>query len=72
MASRDYRYYCLDASGRLHEAEWFQAEDDEAAVSQIRNKHPDAKCEIWQGTRLVASIAPQHPDADHHSAIGLI
>lgn len=56
MSSENYRYYRLDGAGQLHEAEWFYAESDEAAVTQIGEMHPDAKCEIWEGNRLVASL----------------
>ena len=58
MAPENYRYYCLDAAGRLHDAVWFHAESDADAVAQIEAKHPDSKCEIWQGTRLVAKLEP--------------
>lgn len=54
MPPANYRYYCLDGFGHLHSAEWFGADSDEEAVSQIKAKHPDGKCEIWLGTRLVA------------------
>lgn len=57
MSSENYRYYCLDSTGRLHDAAWFVATSDEDAVSQIEQKHPDAKCEVWQGNRLVASFS---------------
>lgn len=59
MPSENYRYYCLDGAGHLHSAEWFHAETDEEAIAQISAKHPDAKCEIWQGQRLVASLSPE-------------
>lgn len=58
MPVQDYRYYCLDGSGHLHEAEWFQAANDKDAIAQISAKHPDSKCEIWRGSRMVASISP--------------
>ena len=58
MASENYRYYCLDGAGHLHDAEWFYAESDEDAVAQIGAQHPDSKSEIWQGRRFVATVAP--------------
>jgi hypothetical protein len=58
MPRENYRYYCLDAAGCLHEAEWFDAASDEEAVAKVSGKLPDAKCEIWHGHRLVATIAP--------------
>ncbi len=59
MPSENYRYYCLDGAGHLHDAAWFYAESDEVAIRKIEAKHPDARCEIWRGTRLVAKLAPQ-------------
>jgi len=58
MLSKDYRYYRLDGTGRLHEPAKFAADSDEDAVAQIETKHPDSKCEIWHGNRLVATTSP--------------
>ena len=58
MPLESYRYYCLDAAGSLHNAKWFKAESDEAAIAFVQQKHPDGQCEIWSGRRLVASIRP--------------
>ncbi len=58
-----YRYYCLDSTGRLHSAQWFNATNDAEAIAQIEAKHPDATCEIWQDNRLVAKLAPQRLSA---------
>ena len=57
------RYYCLDGCGHPHSAEWFAADSDEEAVTQIEADHPDGKCEIWQGTRLVAKTKPKRLQA---------
>lgn len=59
MPSENYRYYCLDGAGHLHEAEWFYAESDADAIAQIVAGHSDATCEIWHGKRLVASLTPR-------------
>lgn len=56
MSSEDYRYYCLDGTGHLHPTEWISAASDKDAVAQVQAKHPDGKCEIWQGQRLVAQL----------------
>ncbi len=63
MSLKSYRYYCLDSTGELHSADWFEAESDEAAIAQIEAKHPDALCEIWQGRRLVAKLSPRRLQA---------
>ena len=55
----NYRYYCLDAAGQLHRAESFDADSDEQAAQLIRQKHPDCKCEVWNGNRLVATLSPE-------------
>jgi hypothetical protein len=58
MSSQTYRYYCLDGVGHLHLAEWFEADNDENATRLIEQMHPDGRCEIWQGQRLVAKLSP--------------
>lgn len=60
MPSDPYRYYCFDSLGQLHNASTFQAADnDQAAIVLIEAKHPKDTCEIWQGKRLVAKVAPK-------------
>jgi hypothetical protein len=56
--SETYRYYCLDGAGHLHDAEWLSAETDDDAIVKVEAKHPDGKCEIWQGARLAAKLEP--------------
>jgi hypothetical protein len=63
MSPGNYRYYCLDGVGHLHSAEWFNAKSDEDAIAQIAAKHPDGHCEIWQESRLVASVSPERQSA---------
>jgi len=63
MTTQTYRYYCLDGVGRLHLAEWFEAESDEQAATLIESMHPNGHCEIWQDRRLVASLAPKRLQA---------
>lgn len=58
MPQENYRSYCLDGAGHLHDAEWFYAENDGDAIAQILAKYPDGKCEIWQAHRLVARMSP--------------
>ena len=61
--STKYRYFCLDAFGELHGAQWFYADSDEEAAAQIGAKHPHARCEIWQDQRLVAKLGFDSSDA---------
>ena len=63
MAQDSYRYYCLDSTGHLHSAEWFEAASDEDAAAQVEALHPDSLCEIWQGNRLVAKLSPRRLQA---------
>ncbi len=63
MSLETYRYYCLDGTGHLHSAEWFEAETDEDAIEQIEASHPDSLCEIWLGGRLVAKLLPRRRQA---------
>ena len=57
MLSGNYRYYRLDGAGYLQNAEWFYADSDNDAITQIEAEHPGDKCEIWQGERLVAKLS---------------
>jgi hypothetical protein len=63
MAGGSYRYYCLDGAGKLHSAVGFEAESDEAAIALIEAKHSDARCEVWQGNRLVGKVPAKRPHA---------
>ena len=63
MPSESYRFYCLDSTGRLYGAIWFDAQCDEDAISQIEAQHPNDTCEIWQGKRLVAKVPARRRSA---------
>ena len=69
MIKAHYRFYRLDGAGRLHEAEWFEAESDEIATALVEAKYPGSRCEIWQGTRLVAQLAPKPVAPDYSSIV---
>lgn len=58
MAS--YRIYCLDGAGHIALAEWIEAENDAQAIAKARATHESAlRCEVWQGQRLVATLAAE-------------
>lgn len=59
MAQETYRYYCLDGAGRLHSAEWFNAD----AIVQVEALYPNALCEIWKAGRFVAKLSPRRLQA---------
>lgn len=72
MPSENYRYYCLDGTGRLLDASWFYAASDEDAVAKITARHSDGKWEIWHEQRLVAEWGFSHrSDAFTQSQRGL-
>jgi hypothetical protein len=54
-----YRLYLLDSVGHLQSAEWFEAEGDDVAMTLVEAKHPNALCEIWFGSRMVANLIPR-------------
>ena len=64
MSSEHYRYYRLGGDGRIRLAEWISAVNDEQAVEQILAAYPDAKCEVWNGSRLVAKLVPRRFNPD--------
>lgn len=56
----DYRVYRFDGVSRIEMAEWIQASDDEDAIRQTRQLgNKAAKCELWQGNRLIIALAQQ-------------
>ena len=52
----NYKVYCIDGADKIASSGWVEAEDDEAAAALVRERHDGLKCELWQGTRLVARI----------------
>jgi len=63
-----YRLYCLDGTGRISEADWIEAKDDNEAVAAARRLKSNAiKCEIWSADRMVASL--NHHDLADDSAV---
>lgn len=63
MSPDSYRYYCLDSTGMIHSAEWFEAASDQEAIIHVETMHKDATCEVWQGSRLVGKIVPERMSA---------
>jgi hypothetical protein len=52
----NYRIYCLDGADKVASAGWVEADGDEAAVALVEERHDGYKCEVWDGTRLVARV----------------
>jgi len=51
-----YRIYCLDGANKVASAGWIEADDDDAAVTLVTERHDGYKCEIWDGRRLVGRV----------------
>lgn len=54
----NYRFFMLDARGRIHNAEILEAEDDAAAIAAadaLRDKHRVPGYELWQRARRITS-----------------
>jgi len=51
-----YKVYCIDGGDKIASANWVEAENDEAAAELVRERHEGYKCELWQGTRLIARM----------------
>lgn len=63
MAS--YRLYCMDGVGHIGLAEWIEADSDVAAIAEAHRVRGEAlNCEVWQGSRLVASFSRRDPIAE--------
>jgi hypothetical protein len=55
-----YRIYCLDAGGKISFAEELDAANDKEAIAKTRAlKRRALKCEVWKGTKLVATLDTQ-------------
>jgi hypothetical protein len=52
----EYKLYCLDQRGRIARRHDFEAADDRAAAELGRTLAGDSDCELWCGTRKVATL----------------
>ena len=62
---RAYRLYRIDGAGKFWAADWIEADGDEQAVIAARELKRRSRCEVWQGSRLVARL-----DVDPPSSVG--
>jgi hypothetical protein len=58
-----YRLYCFDGANKVWTADSVEAPTDKAAIIAARGMDIGIKCEIWQGSRLVATLTPDTPAA---------
>lgn len=52
-----YRLYRIDGAGKIQQAEWLQAVDDDAAIEAARATCNGDRYELWQRQRLVTRLA---------------
>ena len=55
-----YRLYGLDGVNKVASGEWFEAEDDQAAIEVAKKMMDGHDCELWQGRRFVIRISSRH------------
>ncbi len=64
-----YRLYCLDARGHISLANPIEGDSDADALAQARRLKKGAlKCEVWQGNRLIATLAAEELNTTFESA----
>ena len=51
-----YRLYGLDGVDKVASGEWFEADDDQAAIEVAKTLMDGHDCELWQGPRFVTRI----------------
>ena len=56
MGLADYRLYGLDGANKVASGEWFEADDDKAAIEVAKQMMDGHDCELWQGKRFVTRI----------------
>jgi hypothetical protein len=60
---RTYRVYCYDAAHKILTNDLLEAASDEAAIAEAKAMGFGTKCEIWEGTRLVAQLEDERRHA---------
>jgi hypothetical protein len=56
---KTYRVYCYDARMRTVSSDFIDAANDDEAIAQAEARGFGSKCEIWEGSRLVAQLADE-------------
>ena len=55
---RSFRLYRLDGAGKITGADWIEADAEESAIVEARERIAKGSFELWDGQRLVAREAP--------------
>ena len=50
---QNYRLYRLDGAGKIANAEWIEAPEDDAAIQEAKLRADSQSFELWQRNRLV-------------------
>jgi hypothetical protein len=56
VPNKTYRVYCFDGAHAIVTADWLDAASDEEAIAKAKARGFGTKCEIWERSRLVASL----------------
>ena len=49
----NYRLYRLDGAGKIANAEWIEASEDDEALREAQSRADSGSFELWQQNRLV-------------------
>ena len=52
---QEYRVYWFDGAGHVEQAEWIEADSDDAAVEHIRGLNRTAHWELWRGPKRISA-----------------
>lgn len=58
-----YRIYCFDGSTMTVDGHLIEADDDAEAIFRAQARGIGSKCEIWDGSRLVAQLEAERREA---------
>jgi len=56
-----YRLYRLDGAGKITSADWIEADSDEDAIREARERDGSGHVELWERNRLVGNVPPHGP-----------
>ncbi len=53
---KTYRVYCFDLARKVVTADFIKAANDDDAIAKAEASGFGTKCEVWDGSRLVAQL----------------
>jgi len=60
---KTYRVYCYDGAHKVVTADWLEAASDDEAIAKAKARGFGTKCEIWERSRMVASLEDERRSA---------